>query len=138
MSSISVFLPEPLKLFVEEQVSKGGYNSASEYLVDLIREAQRRAHQRELEAMLLAGLESPSSETTDDQWSELREPIIARIPELQGSRMTGRVVRSDVAFADLADERLEHDPTFLRRIEQARRSIEAGKGTRLEDIEDPA
>jgi PHD/YefM family antitoxin component YafN of YafNO toxin-antitoxin module len=32
--------------------------------------------------------------------------------------------------------RLEHDPAFLKRNEQARRSIRAGKGIRLEDIED--
>ena len=49
MSNMSISLPEPLKLFVEEQVSKGGYRTASEYLGELIREAQRRADQRELE-----------------------------------------------------------------------------------------
>ncbi|MBI2351823.1 MAG: type II toxin-antitoxin system Phd/YefM family antitoxin [Deltaproteobacteria bacterium] len=32
------------------------------------------------------------------------------------------------------DYRLENDPRFLRRIEQARRSLRAGKGTRLEDL----
>ena len=42
MSNMSISLPEPLKLFVEEQVSKGGYRTASEYLGELIREAQRR------------------------------------------------------------------------------------------------
>ncbi len=136
MNAMNIFLPEPLKLFVEEQVSKGGYSTASEYLGDLIREAQRRADRRELEAMLLAGLQSPSSEMTDDQLSELREGIVSRSPELQGQeRITGRIIRSDL---DLDDHRLEHDPRFLQRIEQARRSIEAGKGTRLEDAEDPA
>ena len=30
---------------------------------------------------------------------------------------------------------LEHDPRFLRRIEQARNSLRAGRGTRLEDLE---
>ena len=32
------------------------------------------------------------------------------------------------------DYRLENDPRFLRRIEQSRRSLRAGKGTRLEDL----
>lgn len=32
------------------------------------------------------------------------------------------------------DYRLENDPRFLRRIEQARQSLRAGKGTRLEDL----
>jgi hypothetical protein len=31
--------------------------------------------------------------------------------------------------------RLEHDPRFPRRIEQARNSLRAGRGTGLEDIE---
>lgn len=38
-------------------------------------------------------------------------------------------------FNDL-DYRLEHDPHFLERIEQARRSLRAGQGVRLEEIEE--
>jgi hypothetical protein len=30
--------------------------------------------------------------------------------------------------------RLQHDERFLRRIESARRSLRAGRGTRLEDV----
>jgi hypothetical protein len=33
------------------------------------------------------------------------------------------------------DDRLENDPRFLRRIEQARASLRAGRGVRLDDIE---
>jgi hypothetical protein len=33
------------------------------------------------------------------------------------------------------DDRLEDDPRFLRRIEQARESLRAGRGVRLEDLE---
>lgn len=36
---------------------------------------------------------------------------------------------------DSFDYRLENDPRFLRRIEQARRSLRAGHGIRLEDLE---
>lgn len=42
-----------------------------------------------------------------------------------------------VGFAsedDWFDYRLENDPRFLTRISQARRSLEAGKGIRLEDL----
>jgi hypothetical protein len=35
-----------------------------------------------------------------------------------------------------ADRQLENDPRFLRRIEESRRSVEAGRGVRLEDVED--
>jgi len=43
-----------------------------------------------------------------------------------------------VGFAsedDWFDYRLENDPRFLKRIAQARESLRAGKGVRLEDIE---
>ena len=36
---------------------------------------------------------------------------------------------------DWFEYRLEHDPRFLRRIEQARSSLSAGLGVKLEDIE---
>lgn len=35
---------------------------------------------------------------------------------------------------DWFDYRLENDPRFLKRIEQARHSIKSGMGTKLEDI----
>lgn len=36
---------------------------------------------------------------------------------------------------DWFDYRLEHDPRFLERIEAARRSIKAGHGLKIEEIE---
>jgi len=36
---------------------------------------------------------------------------------------------------DWFDYRLERDPRFLRRVEAARRSVAAGRGTRLEDLD---
>jgi prevent-host-death family protein len=35
---------------------------------------------------------------------------------------------------DWFDYRLEHDPSFLRRIDRARADIRAGKGIRIEDL----
>jgi len=43
-----------------------------------------------------------------------------------------------VGFAsedDWFDYRLEHDPRFLKRVAQARKNLQAGKGIRLEDLE---
>jgi hypothetical protein len=37
--------------------------------------------------------------------------------------------------ADWFEYRLENDPRFLRRIEQARDSLHAGRGLNLEDVE---
>jgi antitoxin ParD1/3/4 len=84
MTSMNVSLPEPLRLFVEEQAHKGGYGTASDYLRELILEAQRRAEREEIEAKLLAGLQSPTSEMTGADWSALRGRILERSPELRG------------------------------------------------------
>ena len=42
MTNMNISLPEPLKLFVEEQVSKGGYSTASEYVGELSASAMVR------------------------------------------------------------------------------------------------
>jgi hypothetical protein len=36
---------------------------------------------------------------------------------------------------DWFEYRLENDPRFLRRIAQARRSLQAGRGVKLEDVQ---
>jgi hypothetical protein len=44
----------------------------------------------------------------------------------------------EVRLSEIEDDLLrllEHDPRFLRRIEQARSSLSAGLGVKLEDIE---
>ena len=83
MTSMNLSLPEPLKLFVDEQVTKGGYSTVSDYLLELIQEAKRRIDRQELEAKLLAGLQSPTAEMSADEWTQLRERILARSPELR-------------------------------------------------------
>jgi prevent-host-death family protein len=50
----------------------------------------------------------------------------------------GRPAGILIGFAsedDWFDYRLEHDPRVLRRIAEARASLRAGQGTRLEDVE---
>jgi hypothetical protein len=37
---------------------------------------------------------------------------------------------------DRLDDQLEHDPRFLRRLEESRRELSEGSGVRLEDVED--
>jgi hypothetical protein len=38
------------------------------------------------------------------------------------------------AMPKTLDARLENDPRFLRRVENARKSLRAGRGVRLEDV----
>ena len=48
MSSMNISLPDAMKEFIEEQVESRGYGTSSEYLRELIRKEQDRAHLRAL------------------------------------------------------------------------------------------
>lgn len=58
MATMNISLPEAMKTFVDEQIGNGGYSTASEYVRELIRQAQKKAAQQRLEMALLEGLES--------------------------------------------------------------------------------
>ena len=58
MTTMNISLPDSMKAFVDDQIAKGGYSSASEYMRELIRHAQKQAAQRRLEEVLLKGIES--------------------------------------------------------------------------------
>lgn len=58
MSTMNISLPEALKVFVDERVSKDGYSTSSEYVRELIRADQVRRAERELARLLREGLES--------------------------------------------------------------------------------
>ncbi len=62
MTTMNISLPDPLKSFVDEQVSQRGYGTSSEYVRELIRRDQGRQHLREL---LLAGAASAPTVAAD-------------------------------------------------------------------------
>jgi hypothetical protein len=51
----------------------------------------------------------------------------------KAGRLAGTSIR--LGKEDQLDYRLENDPRFFQRIEQARASLRAGLGVRLEDLE---
>lgn len=55
MVTMNIALPEPMKQFVYERVSEGGYSSVSEYIRGLIREDQRRRVVERTDALRLDG-----------------------------------------------------------------------------------
>jgi antitoxin ParD1/3/4 len=80
MTSLNVSLPEAMRQFVEEQAAYGGYGTVSEYIQELIRQAQeQQAEQERLEALLLAGLNSPASEMTPEDWTQIRAEAMERL-----------------------------------------------------------
>jgi antitoxin ParD1/3/4 len=77
MTNINISLPESLKVFVEEQVTKGGYGSVGEYLQELISQDQKRKTQEHIEELLIAGLESGEAiEVNDEWWEQKRTHLI--------------------------------------------------------------
>jgi antitoxin ParD1/3/4 len=79
MQSMNISLPEPLKQFVDGQISTGRYSSASEYVRELIRADEKRKAEEWLEAKLLEGLNSPESELTAADWISIRQDALAKI-----------------------------------------------------------
>lgn len=57
LTSLHITLPEPLKVFIEMEAEESGYATASDYIRELIREAEQRKSAEALEALLLDGLD---------------------------------------------------------------------------------
>ena len=65
--------------FIEGQISEGGYNSASEYFRELVRDDQKRKAQEKLEQLLIEGLESGHRITvTPEYMQKKKDELIAR------------------------------------------------------------
>jgi prevent-host-death family protein len=77
--------------------------------------------------------EVPLSEIKDDFSRFLREAEKQKIIITRHGKPAGVLIGFE-SEDDWFDYRLENDPRFLERIEQARKSLRAGRGTRLEDV----
>jgi antitoxin ParD1/3/4 len=86
MQSMNISLPEPLKEFVDGQISTGRYSSASEYVRELIRADEKRKAQEQLEAKLLEGLNSAESELTSADWIAIRKEALAKVEARKQAR----------------------------------------------------
>ena len=78
--------------------------------------------------------EVPLSELKDDLSRYLREAETQEIVITRHGKPAGVLIGFE-SEEDWFDYRLEHDPRFLRRIEQARGSLRAGRGVMLKDVE---
>ena len=84
METMNIALPSPMKAYVQEQVTEGGYSSASEYIRKLIRDEQERKGRQELERKLLEALESgPATPWTSEDLAELKRRVKERHPDVQ-------------------------------------------------------
>ncbi len=77
MPTMNISLPCTLKDFVDQQVTRAGYGTSSEYVRELIRRDQDRLHLRNL---LLEGAESTVTGPADsDYFANLRSNIKKRL-----------------------------------------------------------
>jgi len=79
MQTMNISLPDPMKQYVEDQVSAGGYSSASEYVRELVRADQRRQSKDRLEQLLMNSLNSGEPiEITPEMLADVRRRLRAR------------------------------------------------------------
>ena len=78
--------------------------------------------------------EVPLSEIKDDLSRYLREAETQEIVITRHGKPAGVLIGFE-SEDDWFEYRLEHDPRFLQRVEQARNSLSAGRGVKLEDID---
>jgi antitoxin ParD1/3/4 len=83
MASLNISLPQPLKKYVESQVSLGDYGTPSEYVRELIRR-DKEIQLAKLEERLLRSLES---DFVTIEPHELKErPLVALLQEKISAR----------------------------------------------------
>lgn len=78
--------------------------------------------------------EVPLSEIKDDLSRFLREAETHEIVITRHGKPAGVLIGFE-SEDDWFDYRLENDPRFLQRVEQARSSLRSGRGIKLEDVE---
>ena len=79
MQTMNISLPDPMKQFVEDQVTAGAYSSASEYVRELVRADQKRHGKEQLEHVLLSAINSGDPiEVTPEMINEVRQRLQAR------------------------------------------------------------
>ena len=77
MSTVGVDLPDDLREFVEAEVQRGKFSTASEYIVALVNAARNK--KSDIEAALLTGLASgPAEEWTSQEWRDLERRVFEK------------------------------------------------------------
>lgn len=77
-ASLNISLPEDMRAWVEEEVTRAGYGSTSEYFRHLVREDRQRRMREEVDAKLLAAMNSGDPIAVTPEWREARRRELAR------------------------------------------------------------
>ncbi|MEO0011849.1 MAG: hypothetical protein RLZZ535_238 [Cyanobacteriota bacterium] len=80
MKSINISLPEEMRIYIQEQVASGGYSTTSEYIRQLIRQDRQQKAEKQLEQLLLEGLNSgEATPMTAKDWAAIRQVVTDKI-----------------------------------------------------------
>ena len=86
MATMTISLPDPMREFVESEVTTGNYGSASELFRELLRERQKRKSQERLETLLLEGLESGSPIEVTQEYLDARRQALREKLQKENAR----------------------------------------------------
>ena len=78
MTTLNISLPKAMRVFIDEEVARGEYSTASEYIRQLIREDQKQVAQDRLERLLLEGLESGEPVEISDEWWQRKKAVLSK------------------------------------------------------------
>ncbi len=78
--TMNISIPEKMKTFVSEEVEKGGYSSASEYVRELIRERKQQKEKQAVETLLLDAIQSGDPKAlTNKDWDDIRKTVATKL-----------------------------------------------------------
>jgi antitoxin ParD1/3/4 len=87
MQTMNISLPDPMKQYVEEQVTAGAYSSASEYVRELVRADQKRHAKEQLEQLLLNAINSGDAiDVTPEMVEDVRQKLRARAAQRKSAK----------------------------------------------------
>lgn len=87
MTSMNISVPESMKEFIEDEVSSGGYGTASEYVRELVRDAKKQKEEERIEKLLLEAVESgPASPMTKKDWEAIKQRGLERIQKKKAAK----------------------------------------------------
>ncbi|HWL93896.1 MAG TPA: type II toxin-antitoxin system ParD family antitoxin [Phycisphaerae bacterium] len=86
-TTLNISLPEEMRTWVDEQIAQGGYGTISEFFRQLVREEQKRRIRDQIEAKLLANLESGEPiKVTPEFWEDRRRELERRIKKKSAAK----------------------------------------------------
>jgi antitoxin ParD1/3/4 len=86
---MNVSLPPSLKRWVDEQAESQGYQTASEFVRDVLRQASALHLQERIDPMLIEAMESGATiEMNDADWQEIRRTARATAKRAQRQKRT--------------------------------------------------